>query len=86
MNQIYDDDMKITTASMLLMDDTMLWRRRESYVESSLCTIGTWEKFKNAMLDYFLPKDIEYLTGRRLMELMQTRSIHDYTDHYKSNR
>lgn len=57
-NQIYDDEMKITTTSIFLIDDAMLsWQRWDSDVEKGLCTIDNQDEFKYEMHEQFLPKD-----------------------------
>ncbi|XP_022927092.1 uncharacterized protein LOC111434028 [Cucurbita moschata] len=79
------DDIKVTVASMYLIDDAKLWwRMKVQDIENGLCTIDSWEDLKRELRDQFLPENVEHLAMEKLIALKQTRSIKDYVRQFST--
>ena len=79
------DDIKVTVASMYLIDDAKLWwRTKVQDIENGLCTIDSWEDLKRELRDQFLPENVDHLAMEKLIALKQTGSIRDYVRQFST--
>ncbi|XP_074298778.1 uncharacterized protein LOC141629713 [Silene latifolia] len=73
------EKMKISTVTLYLTEDAILWwRRRENDIQRDACTIDTWDEFKADFKKYFYPKNAGELASRKLRNLKQSGSIREY--------
>ena len=64
------DDIKVTVASMYLIDDAKLWwRTKVQNIENGLCTIDAWEDLKRELVDQFFPENVDHLAMEKLIAL-----------------
>lgn len=54
------------------------WRRKKVDMERGLCTIADWDQFKDELKEQFYPQNVVDEARRKLRELKQTSSIHNY--------
>ena len=79
------DDIKVTVASMHLIDDAKLWwRTKVQDIENGLCTIDSLEDLKRELRDQFFPENVEHMTMEKLITLKQTGSIRDYVKQFST--
>ncbi|XP_060178022.1 uncharacterized protein LOC132607957 [Lycium barbarum] len=81
--KLRDDEAKINTAVLYLSKTAMLWwRKKVSDAKRGLCTISTWDQFKNDFKRQFLPSNVLYEARHKLRELKQMGSIRDYVKEF----
>ncbi|XP_074300349.1 uncharacterized protein LOC141631599 [Silene latifolia] len=74
--RVEDDAKKITTASMYLVDDAILWWScRQTEVKKGLCQIRTWDEFKVDFKKQFYPDNAEEVALKKLWELRHTGTV-----------
>jgi hypothetical protein len=80
-----DEDMKIDTASMYLVDDAKLWWRSK-YVEidAGNLVLASWEDFKKLLKDQFYPENTEFMARRKLRTIKHTSSIREYVKEFSA--
>ncbi|KAF3674003.1 putative polyprotein P3-like [Capsicum annuum] len=77
--KIVDGVARIRIATMYFSDVAMLWwHRKKVYMERGLCTIADWDQFKDELKEQFYPQNVVDEARRKLWELKQTSSIHNY--------
>ncbi|PHT84835.1 hypothetical protein T459_13278 [Capsicum annuum] len=77
--KIVDGAARIRIATMYLSDVAMLWwRRKKVDMERGLCTITDWDQFTDELKEQFYPQNVVDEARRKLRELKQTSSIHNY--------
>ncbi|XP_070002084.1 uncharacterized protein [Nicotiana sylvestris] len=78
-DKVRDDEAKINTTVLYLSKTAMLWcRRKMADMDKGLCTISTWDQYKAEFKRQVFPNNILYEARRKLRELKQTGSIHNY--------
>ncbi|KAK9713491.1 hypothetical protein RND81_06G030600 [Saponaria officinalis] len=83
--QIQDDASKITTATMYLSDDAILWwRRREADERKGTFRISPWDEFKADFKRQFYPENAKEIALKKLRALKHTGSIREYIKQYSS--
>ena len=81
----YTNDIKVTVATMHLMDDAKLWWcSKVQDIENGLCTIDSWEDLKRELRDQFFPENVEYIVREKLIPLKQTGSIREYVRQFST--
>ena len=78
------DDIKVTVASVHLIDDAKLRSTKVQDIENGLCTIDSCEDHKRELKDQFFPENIEYIAREKLITLKQTGSIKDYVRQFST--
>jgi len=74
-----DDESKITTATLLLTDNALMWwRRRSMEIDQGTFTLETWDAFKKDIMLHFYPENAKYEAKEKLRWLKQTGSVKDY--------
>ncbi|KAK9699469.1 hypothetical protein RND81_08G175700 [Saponaria officinalis] len=77
-NQL-DEELKIDTTSMYLVDDAKLWwRSKYAKIEARAITMVKWDDFKKALKDQFYPMNTGFAARRKLKSLKHTTSIREY--------
>ncbi|PHT78431.1 hypothetical protein T459_16483 [Capsicum annuum] len=77
--KIIDGAARIRIATMYLSDVAMLWwRRKKVDMERGLCSITHWDQFTDELKEQFYPQNVVDEARRKLRELKQTSSIHNY--------
>ena len=80
-----DEVTKVRTATFYLTDNaTLWWRRRFMEIEKGTCTIDTWADFKREIKKQLYPKDVEYMTRKKIKHLKHTGSICNYVKEFSS--
>ncbi|KAK3006442.1 hypothetical protein RJ639_017437 [Escallonia herrerae] len=75
---ITDEKVKVRTATLYLTDTaTLWWRRKYNDIEKGLCTIDTWDVFKEIKRQFY-PKNVTYEARKKLRELKHKSSISEY--------
>ncbi|KAH9625103.1 hypothetical protein KSS87_018092 [Heliosperma pusillum] len=83
--QVRDDVTKITTASMYLAEDAILWwRRRQGELKQGLCQIRTWDDFKVDFKKQFYPENAEEVALKKLRALRHTGTVKEYVKQFSS--
>lgn len=78
-----DKASKVRTATLYLIDTTMLWwRRKHVDIERGTCHIDTWDDFKNELKQHFYPDNVVYEARKKLRELKQQGTIHEYVKEF----
>lgn len=76
---IEDDQVKVRTATLFLIENaTLWWRRKCADMEKGLYTIKTWEDFKKELKRQFLPENVVYEARKKLRELKHRTTICEY--------
>ena len=79
------DDIKVTVASMHLINDAKLWWcTKVQDIENELCTIDSWENLKRELRDQFILENVEHIAMEKLITLKQTGSIRDYVRQFST--
>ncbi|KAK9750806.1 hypothetical protein RND81_02G223100 [Saponaria officinalis] len=74
-----DEELKIDTASMYLVDDAKLWwRSKYAEIEAQAITMDKWDDFNKALKDQFYPMNTGFAARRKLKSLKHTTSIREY--------
>ncbi|KAK9689724.1 hypothetical protein RND81_09G077300 [Saponaria officinalis] len=74
-----DEELKVDTASMYLVDDAKLWwRSKYVEMEARAITMDKWDDFKKALKDKFYPMNTGFAARRKLKSLKYTTSIREY--------
>ncbi|CAL5390034.1 unnamed protein product [Camellia sinensis] len=82
---VIEEDAKVRTAVLYLIDTaTLWWRRRHADIEKCMCTIATWDGFKKELKKQFYPEDVAYQARKSLKKLKHTSSIRDYVKEFST--
>lgn len=74
---------KINTAVSYLSKMVILWwKRKESDVRKGICTLNTWEQFREDFKKAFYPNNVIYEAKRKFRELKQKGSIRAYVQEF----
>ncbi|KAL6269883.1 hypothetical protein ACE6H2_026794 [Prunus campanulata] len=74
-----DDEPKISTATLFLTDNALMWwRRRSMEIDQGTFTLETWDEFKKDIMLHFYPENAKYEAKEKLRWLKQTGSVKDY--------
>ncbi|CAL8169827.1 unnamed protein product [Prunus armeniaca] len=77
--KLEDDEPKINTATLFLIDNTLMWwRRRSMEIEQDTFTLETWDEFKKDIMLHFYPENAKYEAKEKLRWLKQTGNVKDY--------
>ncbi|CAN6567559.1 unnamed protein product [Malus baccata var. baccata] len=77
--KLEDDESKISTATMFLADNALMWwRRRSMEIEQGTFSLTTWDEFKKDLMLHFYPQNAKYEAKEKLRWLKQTGSVKDY--------
>ncbi|CAL1372707.1 unnamed protein product [Linum trigynum] len=80
---IQEDEVKIRTAPLYLVDVAMVWwRRREADVERGTCVMVTWEDFKREIKKQFYPENVEFEARSKLRRLTQRGGVREYVKEF----
>ncbi|CAL5345953.1 unnamed protein product [Camellia sinensis] len=78
-----DELAKVRTASLYLTKLAgVWWRRKHAEMERGICTISSWEQFKNELTRQFYPENVAYEARLKMRELKHTHSIRDYVQEF----
>ncbi|CAL1360459.1 unnamed protein product [Linum trigynum] len=67
---IQEDEVKLRTAPLYLVDIAMIWwRRREADVEKGTCVMAIWDDFKREIKKQFYPDNMEFEAHSMLRRL-----------------
>ena len=76
-----ENNMKVVTAAMYLVDDAKLWwRSKHAAIQAGTITLSTWEEFKIALKEQFYPENAAFLARRRLKTIKHVSSIREYVN------
>ncbi|CAN6554607.1 unnamed protein product [Malus baccata var. baccata] len=79
--KLEDDESKISTATMFLADNALMWwRRRSMEIEQGTFSLTTWDEFKKDLMLHFYPQNAKYEAKEKLRWLKQTGSVKDYVN------
>ncbi|KAM2106330.1 hypothetical protein ACFX1X_015700 [Malus domestica] len=83
--KLEDDESKISTATMFLADNALMWwRRRSMEIEQGTFSLTTWDEFKKDLMLHFYPQNAKYEAKEKLRWLKQTGSVKDYVNAFVS--
>ncbi|CAN6566578.1 unnamed protein product [Malus baccata var. baccata] len=83
--KLEDDESKISTATMFLADNALMWwRRRSMEIEQGTFSLTTWDEFKKDLMLHFYPQNAKYEAKEKLRWLKQTGSVKDYVNTFVS--
>ncbi|CAN6705190.1 unnamed protein product [Malus baccata var. baccata] len=83
--KLEDDKSKISTATMFLADNALMWwRRRSMEIEQGTFSLTTWDEFKKDLMLHFYPQNAKYEAKEKLRWLKQTGSVKDYVNTFVS--
>ncbi|CAN6676628.1 unnamed protein product [Malus baccata var. baccata] len=83
--KLEDDESKISTATMFLADNALMWwRRRSMEIEQGTLSLTTWDEFKKDLMLHFYPQNAKYESKEKLRWLKQTGSVKDYVNTFVS--
>ncbi|KAM1624981.1 hypothetical protein ACFX2K_023117 [Malus domestica] len=83
--KLKDDESKISTATMFLADNALMWwRRRSMEIEQGTFSLTTWDEFKKDLMLHFYPQNAKYEAKEKLRWLKQTGSVKDYVNAFVS--
>ncbi|KAK9690347.1 hypothetical protein RND81_09G121600 [Saponaria officinalis] len=75
----FDEELKIDTATMYLVDDAKLWwGSKYAEIEVRAITMDKWDDFKKALKDQFYPMNTVFAARRKIKSLKHTTSIREY--------
>ena len=82
---VEDDASKISTASLFLTDNALLWwRRRSCEIEQGTFTLETWDDFKKDIKLHFYPENARFEAKEKLRWLKQTGTVREYVAEYSN--
>ncbi|CAL1401303.1 unnamed protein product [Linum trigynum] len=80
---IQEDEVKLRTAPLYLVDVAMVWwRRREADVKRGTCVMVTWEDFKSEIKKQFYPENVEFEARSKLRRLTQRGGVRKYVKEF----
>ncbi|CAL1359540.1 unnamed protein product [Linum trigynum] len=80
---IQEDEVKLRTAPLYLVDVAMVWwRRREADVERGTCVMVRWEDFKREIKKQFYPENVEFEARSKLRRLTQRGVVREYVKEF----
>ncbi|KAM2040023.1 hypothetical protein ACFX1T_013414 [Malus domestica] len=83
--KLEDDESKISTATMFLADNALMWwRRRSMEIEQGTFSLTTWDEFKKDLMLHFYPQNAKYEAKEKLRWLKQTGNVKDYVNAFVS--
>ncbi|CAN6728768.1 unnamed protein product [Malus baccata var. baccata] len=83
--KLEDDESKISTATMFLADNALMWwRSRSMEIEQGTFSLTTWDEFKKDLMLHFYPQNAKYEAKEKLRWLKQTGSVKDYVNTFVS--
>ena len=83
--ELTDEAIKVRATTLYLTNNaTLWWCRRFMEIEKETCTIDTCADFKREIKKQFYPKDVEYMTRKKIKHLKHTGSIRDYVKEFSS--
>ncbi|CAN6677113.1 unnamed protein product [Malus baccata var. baccata] len=83
--KLEDDESKISTATMFLADNALMWwRRRSMEIEQGTFSLTTWDEFKKDLMLHLYPQNAKYEAKEKLRWLKQTGSVKDYVNTFVS--
>ncbi|XP_068649107.1 uncharacterized protein [Aristolochia californica] len=78
-SKLTSEEAKVSTASMFLAKDAVLWwRRRTSGEQGDEAPVDTLEDFKREFQRHFFPEDVDYQARKELRALRQKGTIREY--------
>ncbi|CAN6684103.1 unnamed protein product [Malus baccata var. baccata] len=73
--KLEDDESKISTATMFLADNALMWWRcRSMEIEQGTFSLTTWDEFKKDLMLHFYPQNAKYEAKEKLRRHVQTLS------------
>ncbi|XP_074315007.1 uncharacterized protein LOC141651185 [Silene latifolia] len=80
-----DETLKVTTASMYLIDDAkQWWRSKYAEIKAGSIVLESWDNFKRLFKEQFYPENTDFLARRKLKSLKHTGSIREYVKAYST--
>ncbi|GMJ08073.1 hypothetical protein HRI_004476500 [Hibiscus trionum] len=84
---IDDEDTKVNTASIYLVDSTLLWWRHKCYqYKDETILIKTWKEFQFEFKEHFYPKNTKEEAQEKLHRLKHDDSIWEYVNKFTELR
>ncbi|CAL1389990.1 unnamed protein product [Linum trigynum] len=82
-SDIQEDEVKLCTAPLYLVDVAMVWwRRHEASVERGTCVMVTWGDFKREIKKQFYPEIMEFEARSRLRRLTERGGVREYVKEF----
>lgn len=83
--KLEDEESKISTATLFLTDNALMWwRRRSMEIEQGTFTLTTWNDFKEDIMLHFYPQNAKYEAKEKLRWLRHTGSVKEYVNAFVS--
>ena len=80
-----DEATKVRTTTLYLTNKaTLWWRQRFANIEKEMCTIDTWDAFKQKIKKQFYLNDVAYLARKNTKRLKHTGSIREYVKKFST--
>ncbi|XP_068669065.1 uncharacterized protein [Aristolochia californica] len=83
-SKLTSEEAKVSTTSMFLAEDVVLWWRRTSGEQGDEAPVETWEDFKRELRRHFFPEDVDYQARKELHALRQKGTIREYVQAFTS--
>jgi len=82
-SRVKSDENRINIVVLYLSKMDMLWwRSKESEIGKGLCTINTWEQFREEFKKAFFPNNVIYEVKHKFRKLKQTGRIQAYVKEF----
>lgn len=80
-----EDELKVDTATMHLVDDAKLWwRTKYADIQAKRMSVDTWEDLKKELMEQFYPENTEFVALTKLATLQHKNSIREYVKEYSA--